>query len=486
MLELTWQAWVVIATTISVFTLALKTKLPTHLIFLTAIVLLVVCGILTPAEAIDGYDNTSVITAAVLFVVAAGLEKAGLMHWLVEHCIKTPSTHIAGIMRIMFPSAIMSSFMSNTSVVALLINVVRIWGKKSPIKASQLLIPLSYAAGAGGALTLIGSPSTLIIAGLYADETGDTMGIFSPFWPALICLVVCVLTVVVMRNLLPKRDVVKDRDLMMGDSVMTITIPPTSPLVGYTIEESTMMQYGGCKLVEQVHFDGERHNPIDTSEPIMGGDRLSFSGKMTRLKKEVEDPHAQRKMLFAVLALIVMLGLSLSGVLDLLTSAMIAALLMAATHCISIQSAFRSINWEIILTWVMSIALGEAFEKTGVAETIAESLVALSGTHPLTILFTISFIGTFFTEFVSNTAAAALLFPIVVSIVTPLGLPLLPFTIALMISVTCSFATPIGSPTHMLVYPAGGYNFSDFMKIGVPMNFIILVANVLSVYLLFF
>ena len=97
----------------------------------------------------------------------------------------------------------------------------------------------------------------------------------------------------------------------------------------------------------------------------------------------------------------------------------------------------------------------------------------------------ICLVGTFITELISNAAAAAMFFPIAYKSAIALGVNPLTFCVALMIAVSSSFATPIGSPTHMLVYGPGGYRFSDFMKIGLLMNLIILAANLFIVTILF-
>lgn len=106
-------------------------------------------------------------------------------------------------------------------------------------------------------------------------------------------------------------------------------------------------------------------------------------------------------------------------------------------------------------------------------------------TNPLVVLAVICLVGTFITELISNAAAAAMFFPIAYKSAIALGVNPLTFCVALMIAVSSSFATPIGSPTHMLVYGPGGYRFSDFMKIGLLMNLIILAANLFIVTILF-
>jgi len=128
-----------------------------------------------------------------------------------------------------------------------------------------------------------------------------------------------------------------------------------------------------------------------------------------------------------------------------------------------------------------SVVLGLAIQKTGIAERLAYGILDVCGTNPIIVMTAICFVATFITEFISNTAAGAMFFPIMYEAATQLGYEPYPFLIALMISVSSSFATPIGSPTHMLVYAPGGYRFSDFLRIGLLMNFIILAANIFIV-----
>ena len=132
-----------------------------------------------------------------------------------------------------------------------------------------------------------------------------------------------------------------------------------------------------------------------------------------------------------------------------------------------------------------SISLGSAIEYTGIASKIAEGILSVCGSNPMFALAGICFAATFLTEFTSNTATAAIFFPITYQIAVTLGVNPLTFCVALMIAVSSSFATPIGSPTHMMVYGPGGYRFVDFMRIGLPMNFIILTADLFIVPLLF-
>ena len=183
--------------------------------------------------------------------------------------------------------------------------------------------------------------------------------------------------------------------------------------------------------------------------------------------------------------MLAMIVLSSVGILSLLQSCFLAAGAMLLTRCCSVEQARKSIDWNIMMIFAGSICLGLAVEKTGIASRLVEAIMGVCGTQPLAVLFCICLVATFITEFISNAAAAAMFYPIAYESAVSLGVNPLPFCIALMIAASSSFATPIGSATHMLVYSAGGYRFTDFMPIGLLMNLIVLAANVFIVTLLF-
>ena len=145
----------------------------------------------------------------------------------------------------------------------------------------------------------------------------------------------------------------------------------------------------------------------------------------------------------------------------------------------------RAINWDILMVFAGSAVLGLAIQKTGIAEWLANGILDVCGTNPIVVMTAVCLVGTFITEFISNTAAGAMFFPIMYEAAEKLGYEPFPFLVALMVSVSSSFATPIGSPTHMLVYGPGGYRFSDFMRIGLLMNLIILAANIFIVNIVY-
>ena len=191
------------------------------------------------------------------------------------------------------------------------------------------------------------------------------------------------------------------------------------------------------------------------------------------------------RTLYSSLIMIAMVAVSSLGYLTLLQAAFIAAFAMIACRFCSIEQARESIDWRLLMIFAGSISLGTAIQDTGIAEWISQGILVLCDGSALVALAGICLIGTFITEFTSNTATAAIFFPIAYQTAVNMNVNPLTFCVALMVAVSSSFATPIGSPTHMIVYGPGGYRFSDFARIGIPMNFIIWMANLFITLLLF-
>ena len=180
-----------------------------------------------------------------------------------------------------------------------------------------------------------------------------------------------------------------------------------------------------------------------------------------------------------------MMALSTLGVLSLLQAAFLAAAVTLICRCCSVRQAHESINWNVLMIFAGSICLGTAMDKTGLAAETANLLLGFCGTQPLVVMAAVCAVALFITEFIGNAAAAAIFFPIAYRSALAVGADPLSFCVALMIAVSCCFATPIGSPRHMLIYGPGGYHFADFLKVGLPMDIIILTADIFIVSLLF-
>ena len=580
-------AWITIATVLTMFTVLLFTKLRADLVFLGAISILFVTGVLSAKEAFSGFSSTSVVIIGVLFVVVAGLTHTGVLQWIVKHLLGQPKTYSKAVVRLMLPVAVLSSFLSNTTVVALFVGIVKMWAKKLNVSPSKLLIPLSYASGMGGVCTLIGTPPNLIISGLYAENTGQTMNVLATTIPGLFCLFVGVLSIIAMRKLLPDRKAPEAAFESTSDYTVELLVPSDNPHIGQTIAKAGLNDVRGGSLIEVVHFD-DITTPVPDDEIIMGGDRLVFAGQIdeildlkkshgfvnadhhiftmsevdtdrqlrtayvnfgsslintkiggssfekdnnmilvavARRGKRIDEsprdvvlqagdtlllecppnvnvqtdhlssqlqffdsaqvPNIGKKTFISTTIMIAMVVLSALNVIPLLQCAFLAAMAMLLLRCCNVDQAMKAINWEILMVFAGSVVLGVAIQKTGIAERLAFGILDVCGTNPIVVMTAICFVGTFITEFISNTAAGAMFFPIMYQAAEKLGYEPYPFLIALMVSVSSSFATPIGSPTHMLVYGPGGYRFSDFMRIGLLMNLIMLAANILIVNIIY-
>ena len=487
------HAWITIATVLTMFTILLFTKLRADLVFMGAVGILFVTGVLDAKEAFSGFSSGSVVVIGVLFVVVAGLTYTGVLQWIVKNLLGQPNSYSKAVVRLMLPVAALSSFLSNTTVVALFVGIVKMWSKKLGISPSKLLIPLSYASGMGGVCTLIGTPPNLIISGLYADHTGTTMNVLATTIPGLFCLFVGVLSIIAMRRLLPDRKAPEAGDEDTAEYTVELIVPSDNKYIGETLGYAGLLNVKGGRLIRMHHFDNVKV-PIEENEFIMGGDHMVFAGQIKDIM-ELSKTHGLivgdevinvgLKTLLSSLVMLTMVALSATGVMPLLQCAFLAAAAMLLLRCCTPDQAMKSINWDILMVFAGSVVLGLAIQKTGIAERLAFGILDVCGTNPLVVMTAICFVGTFITEFISNTAAGAMFFPIMYEAAEKLGYEPYPFLIALMISVSSSFATPIGSPTHMLVYGPGGYRFSDFMRVGLLMNLIILAANILIVNIVY-
>ncbi len=181
----------------------------------------------------------------------------------------------------------------------------------------------------------------------------------------------------------------------------------------------------------------------------------------------------------SVMALSIMFGMIITvalGLLSMLQSAMLAAGLMLLTRCTTGNQARSAIDWKVLVVIAASFGIGAALQKTGAATFIATSLISLAGGSPWLTLLLVALLTSFFTEIVTNNAAAIIMFHIALASASALAVSFLPFAIVLMLTASSSFATPIGYQTNLMVYGPGGYRFSDYLRIGIPLNIIVVLT----------
>jgi len=199
--------------------------------------------------------------------------------------------------------------------------------------------------------------------------------------------------------------------------------------------------------------------------------RLFENQDLVNLTQPSERPLRRGKAPIAIAAVFLVMGLAAFDVLPIAALALMAATAVVAFGCLDPEEAYGSVRWNILMLIFGMLAVGVAMEKTGAAKLIVGHLANWIETlGPIAVLAAVYLITSVLTEIMSNNAAAILLTPIAVGLATHLGVDPRPFAVAVMFAASASFATPIGYQTNTFVYNAGGYRFTDFLKIGVPLN----------------
>jgi di/tricarboxylate transporter len=168
--------------------------------------------------------------------------------------------------------------------------------------------------------------------------------------------------------------------------------------------------------------------------------------------------------------------------------ALLGALLMIATRCCSVEQARNSIDWSTLIAIGASFVIGKSMETSGAAALIADGIMAplqMIGAGAWAVLAGIYLITLIFTEFVTNNAAAAMAFPIAYAASQALGVSFLPFAVAIAIAASAAFALPTGYATHLMVHAAGGYRFGDWLRIGIPMDLIVMLSSLTLIPIFF-
>ena len=272
--------------------------------------------------------------------------------------------------------------------------------------------------------------------------------------------------------------------------IVELIIPPQSSLLGQRLVAS------GLRRDPDIHIIAIKRQELHYGEPkvkdisLKIGDILLVrlpESSLERLRGEtdfiiVEDVHHEivHKRL-ARRAFLIFGGLVVAastGMVDIMVCALAAALLMILTGCLQLRDAYRAMEGRVLLIIVAMIALSAALEKTGASEFYARTFLSLfRGAGPVFVLSGVILLTSISTHILSNNATAILLLPIAISAALGLGVDPKPFIIAVCFGASACFATPIGYQTNLLVYGPGGYRFSDYLKLGMPLNVLVLVMG---------
>jgi len=262
-------------------------------------------------------------------------------------------------------------------------------------------------------------------------------------------------------------------------------VSTSNPILGRTIRESGFRdRYDAVVLA--VSRSGERLPQKIGDIKLSSGDTLLLethpkflnlyrNSNDFYLMSSIEDstPTTYDGAFLSVSVLIGMVVLAGSGILSMLQASFLAAAFMIGLKCTRYSQALESIDWRVLIAIGSSLGLGASLESTGAAIVFAEGILGFANESPMYALILTYLCTWILTEMITNNAAAVLVFPIALSIAFEMGVSFMPFAIIIIMGASASFSTPIGYQTNLMIYGPGGYRYSDYLKIGVPLNLIV-------------
>jgi di/tricarboxylate transporter len=554
------------------------------LVSMLVMVLLILTGVISPEQGVEGFSNNATITVVFMFILSATVLKTGSLQYVAHKLSNTfRYNYRLGMVLMMILIAAISAFVNNTPVVVIFIPVIIQIAHASGQSPSKMLIPLSFASIFGGTCTLIGTSTNILVSGI-AEKSGlPSIGIFDSMGMGLVFVVVGTLYMIFVGDkLLPKRTIEKDlntkfqvsdyyteiellenansvgkkimdsalvKELKMdvlkitrGESTFTlpqgdfilhagdllkvkcdiekiktlknrvkINVKPSVKIGGNDLQGSNstileMVMTAGTdvsgKTLKEIDFrrkyravplaikqrDGVVHDNLydhvlTPGDIILAEVKTHFVEEMKKMESSHEIPFVvlsesvvqdfDKKKTFTVLAIIAaVVGLASLKVLDIMTATIAGVTVLVLFKALSMKEAYAAVNWKIIFLLVGSLSLGTAMSNSKLDLFIANGLVNHLGEYGghIAILSGLYLLTSLLTEVISNHAAAALLAPIAIATASSLGINATPFLMTIMFAASASFMTPIGYHNNTMVYSAGNYKFTDFLKVGAPLN----------------
>lgn len=275
----------------------------------------------------------------------------------------------------------------------------------------------------------------------------------------------------------------RDQDLEGGEmELVEAVVAPNSVLVGETLKSLRFGETFGAKVLAIRHHGQVAQTKLD-STPLRAGDTLLMAVRQSRLEPLASNPAfvlvtpkampgiRKRKTLAAVAILAAVIAVSALNWLPIAIAAVAGCALMVLTGCLKPDEVYGSVDWKVIFMLAGLLPLGMAIENTGAARMLSQFIVTVFGSFgPLVLLSALYLCTSLLTEVMSNAATAVLLAPIAIASAESLGVDARPFLVAVMFAASSSFMTPVGYQTNTLIYGPGAYRFSDFVRVGTPLN----------------
>ncbi len=311
------DAWISLAVTLAVFVgLQQRRNIPADLLFLGGLVMVTLCGVIAPREALAGFANPAVVTIGALFVVAAGLRSTGVLDSIGNLLLGTAKTAGVAMRRVLGVVLGVSAFINNTPVVAMFVPVLLTWCRRRGLSPSRVLLPVSYVAIMGGTCTLIGTSTNIIVNGLlreeqerearriaHAEQQGlyahlpgfqeqmGSMTLFEIGRVGFACAVAgSAYLLLIGYRLLPDRtELVEQLDEQRREYMVEMLVQPHCRLIGKTVEQAGLRHLRGLYLIE-IDRDDDVVTPVTPDDVIREGDRLIFTGVVSTILDLVQIP----------------------------------------------------------------------------------------------------------------------------------------------------------------------------------------------------
>ena len=557
--------------------------------------LLLILGLVSPAESLAGFSNPAVMTIACLFVMSYALQKSHILEYVIISVNKLiDKSRVIGMIAYLFCIGIASAVVNNTAIVAIFMPVTIRLADKYKISPSKVLIPLSYAAILGGTLTLVGTSTNLIVNSILVDTSGGTVSLgmleFAKF--GIIKFIIGLVYIFTIGyKLLPTRvaksssiedysldgyltefrvnensplcgKTLLDRkinenydvivlDVLRGGEIITSNlrglslqkddvlfvkgsfdnfqrlkeienlalltdekltqeeleqenhilaeclVTDNSELIGQTLQDANFRRTFGS-FVLAIRREGEvirrklAHfilKPFDTLLVYGPKDRISqLASKEGFIVLGKADANLDSHPLWwlSIVTILCAVGLAIFKVVPIVVGVILGVITLLLARVITPNEAYSSIHWQVIVVIAAFLPMGVAIQRTGLDVMIGNgigSIVNLFPEHliPYFLLAIIYLITMILTEIASNAATAIIMTPITLTLAANFGFDPKPFIFAVCYAASASFITPVGYQTNLMVYGPGGYRYSDYIKVGLPLGIILWIVSVMVI-----
>ncbi len=487
-------------------------RLRPGLILFSCMVMMLCAGILQPKECLEGFSNKGMITVALLFLVSEGVRRSGIMERIILSLLPNKQTTPTKANAKLLPTiAALSAFLNNTPVVVIFAPIIKNWSRKVGLSHTKFLIPLSYATVLGGICTLIGTSTNLVVDGLIQDSGREGMTMFELGKVGIfICLAGLAYLIFYSHYLLPDtRESETDReDKPEGVHLVEVVVRSRFPGLGKSLREFDFYRHYGAH-VHSIRRGGELLSGDWPNMPLENHDTLlletddkfvqTYSESTAFLISSYDTdsmPLGNKKRYLALVLLVLMIVGATVGELPFVREAVpgfkfdmfffvcVTTVIMAWTKIFNPKRYSKYVSWDVLVTIACAFAISKGMQNSGFADFVADAIIACADAigqtehGPYAMLAILFLITNLFTELITNNAAAALSFPLALAVAEKLGVDPMPFFICICIAASAAFSTPIGYQTNLLVQGIGGYRFTDYVKVGLPLNIIVFIISV--------